>query len=1147
MVSPAGFPAEGGEMGRLIRSFDWASTPLGPIQAWPQSLRTAVNICVDSGFPVLLWWGPELAMIYNDAYRLILGDKHPRSMGQAGRECWPEIWNTIGPMLLDVLKHGRTSYFEDLMLPLQRRGFAEECYFTFSYSPIRDDSDRVSGVFCAVTETTERVYGERQLAFLRNLAAGTADARTLDEASAMAMACLTNNPWDLPFTALYLDEGDQGYARVGFSGLAAGHEAALPLRLSAADTAASPWRLAEVARTKLSVIVDIPVSLKLAGDFRPQPRQALVVPIVSNGGAKTGMLLAGLNPMRPLNEQYRGFVDLAAGQIAASIGNAYAYEQQSKRAEALAEINRAKTVFFSNVSHEFRTPLTLMMGPLEDLLQKELPPAEREELAMVHRNAMRLLKLVNTMLDFAGIEAARMRATFQPTNLATFTADLASTFRSAMEKANLRLRIDCPPLPQPVYVDRAMWEKIVLNLLSNAFKFTLQGEIAVALCPGRDCVELQVRDTGVGIPQDQLPKVFERFHRVPGVRGRTHEGTGIGLALTKELVGLHAGSITADSTPGRGTTFTVRIPTSGSHLPGADVGSTTNAAAAEVPSALLDAQPGAQPSAQPYLEEALRWLPDVDIDTGPAKREDHAHRARVLLADDNADMRQYLQQLLGQFWTVESVADGVAALAACTRDPPDLVLTDVMMPGMDGFQLLDRLRADATLKEIPVIVLSARAGEDARVEGVEAGADDYVVKPFAARELVARVRAHLRLARMRREVAQALASDIAERKQTEEDLLRAKRDLEEVDRRKNHFLAVLSHELRNPLTPVRNSLFILDRAAPGSAQALHAREVIRRQFDLLTHLVDDLLDVTRITSGKIHLQRGPVELVEVVKRTVEDHRSLFEKAQIEVQLKATTAQVRIEADGNRIAQVISNLLLNAAKFTPRGGRVEVQVSTDAAAGQALVRVTDNGAGIQPDMLSRLFQPFMQADEAIDRSKGGLGLGLALVKGLVEQHGGTVAAASDGLGCGSQFTVRLPLGGAEPRAAEPQQRPAVKVHRRVLVIEDNVDAADSMREILELEGHEVAVAYDGPKGLASAREFRPEVVICDVGLPGMDGYEVARSFRRDGALKDACMVALSGYALSEDRQRAAEAGFDHHLAKPVDLNRLEIILRATPLR
>jgi signal transduction histidine kinase len=419
----------------------------------------------------------------------------------------------------------------------------------------------------------------------------------------------------------------------------------------------------------------------------------------------------------------------------------------------LAELDAAKTEFFGNISHEFRTPLTLMLGPLEDELAERdavTDPARLERLRTVHRNALRLLRLVNSLLDFARIEAGRMEALFEPTDLAATTAELASTFRSAIERGQLTLTVDCPNLPEPVHVDRGMWEKIVLNLLSNAFKHTFRGGITMRLRHGDGSAMLEVIDTGVGIAPQELPRLFDRFHRVAGAASRTHEGTGIGLSLVRELVELHDGTVRVESEPGQGSRFIVTLKMGTAHLPPAQVRASPGRV---VP------QNVAAPVAAAFVEEALQWLPPAGAHAPAAP----GKRPRVLWADDNADMRDYVSRLLGTNYDVIAVSDGQAALESALADPPDLVLSDVMMPRLDGFGLLKALRADDRTRRLPVILLSARAGEEASVEGLDSGADDYLVKPFSSRELLARVRTHMELARQRRAWEAQLEQKVRER------------------------------------------------------------------------------------------------------------------------------------------------------------------------------------------------------------------------------------------------------------------------------------------------------------------------------------------------------------------------------------------------
>ncbi len=398
----------------------------------------------------------------------------------------------------------------------------------------------------------------------------------------------------------------------------------------------------------------------------------------------------------------------------------------------------------------------------------------------------------------------------------------------------------------------------------------------------------------------------------------------------------------------------------------------------------------------------------------------------------------------------------------------------------------------------------------------------------------------------------AVFSDVTLRKRAEEAIKdseqrsrEAAEALREADRNKDHFLAMLSHELRNPLAPIRSSLFVLDRVAPGGEQAHRARSIIDRQVGQLARLIDDLLDVTRISRGKVRLQREPLDLREVVQHTAEDYRPAFAASGVTLEVQVPDEAVPVDGDWTRLAQAVGNLLSNAAKFTSRGKRTRIALERDVQSNEAVIRVLDTGAGIAPEVLPRLFEAFVQADITLDRSRSGLGLGLSLVKGLVEMHGGTVSAESEGLGKGAEFTIRLPLGSTAPARVPTGNTLQVRARRRVLVIEDNVDAADSMREALELDQHEVAVAYDGPEGIQKAREFKPDVTLCDIGLPGMDGYDVARAFRADEALRSTFLVALTGYAQPEDLTKAQSAGFDRHIAKPPNLEKLEQILASAP--
>jgi len=1239
----------GGEMGARMRAFDWARSPLGEPARWPRSLKTAVRIMLTSRQPMFVWWGEQLINLYNDPYRSIVGGRHPTAFGQPAVQVWREIWSQIAPRVESALVKNEGTYDEALLLIMERHGYPEETYYTFSYSPIPDDDGVPSGIFCANTDETARILGERRVKLLRELSTAAADARTVADACRLSAAALDSDPRDVPFALLYLIAADGEHVELaGASGIAPDHAAA-PRTLSLDATAA--WPVGDVLRGQRAHLLEVPAALGTtlpSGPWERPPQQVLILPIARSGETgPSGVLVAGLNPYRPCDDDYRGFFALVATQLAATVASAHAYEEERRRAEALAEIDRAKTAFFSNVSHEFRTPLTLMLGPIEELRARD-DGARREPIELLQRNALRLQKLVNTLLDFSRIEAGRSRARFEPVDLGPYTAELASTFRSACEAAGLAFAVDCPPLGEPAWVDPDMWEKVVLNLISNAFKFTLAGGIRVSLHTAPERIVLAVDDTGSGIAPDQLPHVFERFRRVEGIAARTHEGTGIGLALVQELVRLHGGEVHASSTPGVGSTFRVEIPRGRAHLDPEQVA--THARAPQLTTA-----------AQAFVGEALRWLPDAVADdhAAPPAADAPARpaavtsapdgRPRILLADDNADMRQYVRRLLSEHFAVEAVADGAAALTAVRERPFDLLLSDVMMPHLDGFGLLQAVRADERTRTLPVILLSARAGEEAQVEGLEHGADDYLVKPFSAGELVVRVTARLELARLRRGVEDAVREsetrfrqmadsapmlvwvgeadsgtsfvgrswyeftgqkpdaalgfgwldavhpddrsgvqqarleateirspfrleyrlrhatgghrwvldaatprfaadgsflgfigsviDLSERKRMEDRLL-------EADQRKDEFLATLAHELRNPLAPLRNALHALRLAGASGAGADRLHGMMERQVNHMVRLVDDLLEVSRITRGKIELRPERVDLADVVRAATETSRPLIDAGRHELEVALPDAPLPLEADPVRLAQVVGNLLNNAAKYTPRGGHI--RVTAERRGSEVALHVRDDGVGIPAEMLHKIFDLFTQVDRTLASAQGGLGIGLTLVRRIVELHGGRVEARSAGANSGSEFVVTLPLApspdaSAGPSAADPEPG-ALPLHR-VLIVDDNADAAESLGLLLRMLGADVTIAHDGPGALATLQHFRPSIVLLDIGMPGMDGYEVAARVRALPGLERVLLVALTGWGQSEDRQRSHAAGFDHHFVKPIDLAALQALLQS----
>jgi signal transduction histidine kinase len=753
------FPPSEGEAARLIRAHDWAATPLGHPSQWSASLRVVVRLMLANRFPHLLWWGPDYIQIYNDHYIPILGSKHPQqALGKPFRECWHEVFDILGPLVDKPFNGGPATWTEDIELIVRRHGFPEESHFIFAYSPVPDDSAPrgIGGVLATVHESTEKVVTERRVKILGNLSARVAEAKSEEQACAQAIEVLAQHPKDVPFALLYLKNDAKRELRlVSTTGVAAGSDGPAVVSLSQ-PSADGPWPLATALETETlqlrtglaSVLPTVP-----PGPWPDPPDSAAVVPIKSHtSGQPVGALVVGISACLRPDERYLNFLELVGSLVATAIGNARAYEYERRRAEALAEIDKVKTQFFSNVSHEFRTPLTLMLGPLEDALS------------------------------------------------------------------------------------------------------------------------------------------------VPGTPAKT------------------------------------------------------------------------------------------------------------------------------------------------------------------------------------------------------------------------RIGATLELTALRRE-----------------SLERQQRQLEEEDRQKNEFLAMLAHELRNPLAPIRNAGELLARMFSDNTQAQGVVAVVRRQVAHLSHLVDDLLDVSRITQRKIELRKETIEVAEVIRQAVETVEPVIRERGHDLQIQSNHRPLPVYGDVSRLVQCVVNLLTNAAKYTEAGGRIHV---TSRKQGQAaVIEVADNGMGIPQALITRVFDLFVQSERTLDRSQGGLGIGLSVVRRLVEMHGGSVAAESEGPGRGSTFSIRLPLSGPPVHksadCADSHVRP-----QRILVVDDNADAAVTLSMMLNLDGHESITAYTARDALQKAESFQPSVILLDIGLPGMDGYEIARRIRALPAGASIRLVALTGYGQPEDRARALHEGFDAHLVKPM---------------
>jgi CheY-like chemotaxis protein len=996
------YPIEGeSETAELARLKDWAATPLGPVEDWPQSLRTSLSICLACRFPIILIWGPQMVVLYNDAFIPVLGNKHPASMGGPGREVWADVWHVVGPMLESVLHSGKAVKADDLPLLMRRNGYEEETYFSFSYSPVADETGGVGGIFTPVIETTDKVIGHRRIERLR-LLGSQPRADNLQDACATLAAALAGAAEDIPFGMIYAIGHGGHEARLAASFGFDAFPGSAPRVIGVGGQDA--WQVIDAARTREQRLVEglAPLASNLPrGAWGAPVERVMTIPVTVPGqDTAVAVLVAAVSPHRALDDAYRSFYKLLGDQLQGSIGAALSYEAERKRALALA-----------------------------DLAPEQIADGARRP------------------------------------------------------------------------------------------------------------VSSQV---------------------------------------------------------------------------------------------------------QAYITEAEMWLGAPRQCAAP---EHGAARGTVFVVDDNHDMLDYVAGLLAPLHAVRTFADGQQALAAARRAKPALIVSDVMMPAMGGYELLAALKADPALAKVPVLLLSARAGEEARISAARAGTDDYLEKPFSSRELLAKVDALLLRGRVRDteaaqwermagvfhqapaaiavmsgprhvfELANPLYQELVGKRELlhkpvrealpelastgtcelldavyasgepyvghalRADLVRgdppalqecyfdfvyqpmfdcegrvegitavvfevtatvqAKRAAEQASRAKDEFMAILGHELRNPLAPIITALEVMKLRGIGQVEREHA--IIERQSQHLVGLVDDLLDVARVARGKLDLRRELCELSELVAAAVETVSPLLEERKHLLHMDVPRLGLAVEADRQRISQAVANLLTNAAKYSARGSDVFVRGRRIGA--EVVIEVRDTGRGIAGELLPHLFEMFYQDSQSLSRSRGGLGLGLTIVRSLVELHGGSVAAASAGPGKGSTFTLRLPAAEPVPQPVPAPGSPGAARREEglatILLVDDNVDAAETLRELLQALGYTAHTAYDGPSALRKLDEHWPDIAILDIGLPGMDGYELAARIRQAG--RPIRLAALSGYGQESDSRRALAAGFDSHLTKPVSLANLQTVI------
>jgi len=697
---------------------DWSATALGAKEKWPSLLRLLVDLCLDSEFPVQISWGPHLLVLYNDAYIPLLGaEKHPWALGRPASEVGPPPWPASEEHLREVMQTGRAYHSEDQPLIIDRHGYPEEGHFTFSLIAVRDADGTIVGLFNTITETTQHILYERRLQVLRRLGSMSITADdSLPSTCRAAVEVIGKNRKSVPFAAVFLrdlqGQGPRRTAGYGFD-----------------ESAAAGCELVEFLPSTGPVLdamehggTELVSGLReqYPGVFAPgplgslTPDQAFVLPVVMLGDRKPiGVLILGVNPYWRPDEAYTAFTAMAARQLGVMITDAVSYQNERKRQQALEELDRARTEFFQNVTHELRAPLTMLLTPLQDILDEPgvvLPAAARDTVETSVRAGDRLQRVVDALLDISRAASVALIPHREDIDLVSVTVDVVEGFRPATE-GRLNLRVEMPNDPLRAYVDRNMWTTIVSNLVSNALKFTPDGEVAVILSGDESHVVLTIADTGVGIPHDEQAEIFERFRR--GRASDQHPGSGIGLALVADMASAHAGTVEVDSKQGAGSRFVVRLPRyNGSQ---ADVALADSAAASD--------------------------------------GEDAGNRPRLLIIEDEPDLRSYLTRLFARDgYAVEAVGDAENAHARLEKNadnPPDMVISDVMLPGQSGLDLLALIRQDERMARLPVVVLTALADVESAVQAFAAGADDFVAKPFNSAELLARVRAHFQMNQLR--------------------------------------------------------------------------------------------------------------------------------------------------------------------------------------------------------------------------------------------------------------------------------------------------------------------------------------------------------------------------------------------------------------
>eukprot|EP01117_Protostelium_nocturnum_P012009 TRINITY_DN4398_c0_g1_i2.p1 TRINITY_DN4398_c0_g1~~TRINITY_DN4398_c0_g1_i2.p1 ORF type:complete len:1083 (+),score=369.30 TRINITY_DN4398_c0_g1_i2:19-3267(+) len=1024
-----------------------------------------------------------------------------------------------------------------------------ERYFSLCFSPLID-CGQIFGTLISGSEVTDDVVGRRQTSLLISLSLKSAGGfQDLESTFASLQEILATDSVDFPFSQIFMaekvdekrEENQRRTLKIfkreeKFNGTDLEKVITIDIEQDTTKTSFN-----EISETNLieeeikrcakegEVRLFSVSSLKLPKTSEGNGLYDLcAVPIFTSESSKRRLamvLLLGLNPMRSVEDTFLSFIAMIAKEVGNILTGVKVREEERMRTEGLLALERARNQFFSNISHEFRTPLTLILGPLEDLLSKITVKSDKKQLSMIHSNALRLLKLVNVLLEFSRVETGKSGGSFEKVDVWDVTRELCLIFEPAFERAGIAFSkdLDVDDPNKEVWIDRTMWETIVVNLLSNALKYTLKGKVSVDLIPAEAGIELHVQDTGGGIAEEEKDKIFERFYRIENAVGRSHEGSGIGLSMVKELTKLHGGDVTVESQLGTGSCFIVKIPYGKHHLDPSKIKDAPNKPRQVNPERrMLEVLPSfAIEDMAASIEKNLNQDSSIGI-----KGEIEANKAKILLVDDSRDMRKHLRNLLDPYYLVTEAINGEEAIQILKQGfNPDLVITDVMMPKIDGFQLLRWIR-QSNFKDIVVILLTARAGDYSRVEGLDLGADDYLVKPFSAEELLARTRSHLSLQNSRNKVREVLQL---------------------ANHSKDFFLALLSHEMRTPLAPI---LLIIDEIMADNefSPTLKSQlDMIKGNVKLEIQLIDDLLDLTKISKGKMAFNMTPLDGEKLITEVKFSIKQDLEAKKQTLSLEFKSLNSRIFADSMRLTQIVWNLLKNAIKFSGEGSQIKILTRSDESFWY--VSVIDQGIGIESAALSTIFQPFEQGGENTHRKFGGLGLGLTICSSMAHLHQGDLTAHSEGVGKGSNFTLKIPLlttqqmeiFNLENKGKNGTASLDVKdsLHEnKILLVEDDRTTMTVMKRILTNRlKQNIRTAENVLDAKKMGDEYDFDILISDIGLPDGSGFEVVK-YLKAIKTKPFKSIALSGFGMGEDISKSMENGFDLHLTKPVDIKKLQ---------